>query len=151
MAIGGIAAIGAITSLAGTALGVVGQFQANKAAKKAERARQQQARLEAQRARREAIRRSVVARAQSQAAATNQGAQFSSSALGAQSQATAAGGRNVLGINQNEALGDRVFAANRKQAAGNTLAGLGSGLQSFGSQISNNLGTFNRVGGSLFG
>lgn len=150
MAIGAIGALGVGASLLGTAAGVAGQVIQAKGAKKAERARQQQARLEAQRARREAIRRSVVARAQSLSAATNQGAQFSSSAIGAQQSATTQGARNVQAISQNETLGNRVFEGNRQQARGNTLASAGSGLQSFGNQLVNNLGTFDKVGGSLF-
>lgn len=151
MAVAALGAVGTVASLGGTVLGVVGQLQANKAAKKAEKARQQQAALEAKRARREAIRRSVVARAQSLASATNQGAQQSSAALGAQGNATSQGGRNLVGINQNEILGNRVFEANKDIAKGNNLASLGSGLSSFGTQISNNLGTISKVGGSLFG
>jgi len=150
VAIGAIGAIGLLTTIAGTGAGVAGQVIAAKGAKKAENARRQQARLEAQRARREIVRRGVVARAESLSNATNQGAQFSSAAIGAQGSAVAQAGRGVQATTQNEILGNRVFEGNAQQRRGNTLTSLGSGLQSFGSSLTNNLGTFEKVGPSLF-
>jgi hypothetical protein len=146
MAVGAIGAIGLITTLVGTGLSVFGQFQAAKAAKKAEKQRKLQARLEAQRNRREIARRSVVARATALANAANQGAQFSSPALGGQSSVTSQGARQTVGTNQNERIGVNISNFNQKITQGNTLAGLGSGISSFGSSISNNIGTISSLG-----
>ena len=143
MAVAGIA--GAF-SLLGTVAGVAGSFLQYKAGLKAEKARQQQMKLEAQRARREQIRRSQVSRAQATAAAVNQGAGNSSALEGGKAQIANEANRNILAITQDEALGNKVFKANRQMALGGMISSLGQGISSLGGAFASNAGTITRLG-----
>lgn len=143
MAVAGIA--GAF-SLIGTVAGVAGSFMQYKASKKAEKARRQQAKLEALRARREQVRRSQVSRAQSVAAATNQGAGQSSALQGGIAQIQNEAGRNIVAINQDEQLTKRISKANQQAAKGAFISSLGQGISSLGGAVSGSSETITRLG-----
>jgi hypothetical protein len=126
------AAIGII----GSVVQFVGQRKQAKAAKKAEALRERQMNLEAARKKRELIREGVVARGKAKANAEAQGAGAGSGLAGGLAQITGQQGRNVQANNQDQQIGQGIFAANRQYAAGGTLASIGSGISSFGSAFS---------------
>lgn len=141
-----IGTLGAVTSLAGTAAGVVGQFQQQAAAKKAEKLRERQMDLEAARERRNIARNAIIARAESTAAATAQGAQLGSGLAGGQAQITGTAAQGTLGVNQNQEIGKGIFAANRQMASAQTMSSFGQGLQGIGGSLVNNMDLYGRLG-----
>jgi hypothetical protein len=107
--------------------------------REAEKTRQQQMNLEAMRRRREIIRNSEMARAQAMAIASAQGASDGSGIEGALGQIQGASGRGILGVNQNEELGNRLFDINSqitdnsiKQAGAQTWSTIGGAMSSLG-------------------
>lgn len=132
--------------IVGTVLQIKGQATAAAASKKAEDARKRQMNLEADRMRRQAIREAIVARATALSNATTQGAQDSSGLAGGIAQVTGQEGRNILGINQNQEIGNIIFDQNAKMAQGNSLANLGSSVQGFGSMIGQYTPQLTRIG-----
>lgn len=155
-AAGGAAAVGGIGSAVGTAgtvlsalgtgAGIVGQFKQQAAAKKAEKLRERQMDLEAARSRRDIARKAIMARAESLAGATAQGAQFGSGLAGGQAQVTAQGAMDTLGVNQNQEIGKGIFAANRQMASAQTLSSFGQGLQGLGQNLQSNMELYGRLG-----
>jgi hypothetical protein len=169
MAIAGVgAAIGALTSVAGTVLTFIGQRQAakdsqtmrkqqNYFSKKAEAAREQQALLEAQRTKRQAYREGQQARAMSLANTVNQGASGSSGQAGALASATSGALGRVQTAGAAAGLAGQVFQANRDYAdatyrgenaiaKSQQFANLGTAISGFGQMFSQNAQTIQRVG-----
>lgn len=136
------------------------------ASRRAERARKRQADLELSRERRKSVRNAIIARSDALSGIVGRGIGLGGSAFGGaagsiQSQL----GQQVSDINQNQQLGDEVFAANEQFAqAGDALnaargesnraastARQGQAFQNFGSTIASNFGPITRVGNSLTG
>lgn len=138
--------IGAASAVVGTGVSIAGSIQETNARKKAENARQRQASLEATRQRREIIRNQVVARAQALSTAASQGGQFGSGLQGGYGQIAGQAGNQTLAVNQSEALGNQVFAANRDLYSASVISDFGSGLQSLGGLAINSAGTFRAIG-----
>lgn len=146
-----IAGVGLAAGLAGTAVQYMGQKTAQKGAERAERLREAQMNLDNQRSRRQIIRQAVAARATSLSNSTSQGAQESSGGIGGQQQITSEAGQSILSNNQNQQLGQGMFAANRQISAGNSQASLGSGISSLGGSLVNNSEMIGRIGQYAFG
>jgi hypothetical protein len=121
-----------------------GQQQQAQALQRAERLRERQMNLQAQRERRDTIRQAMVARATSLATATAQGASAAgSSALGgAYGQIQGEAGRQVLAINQNQEIGQGIFAANRAYSRASLTTGFGQLI----SGVGNAAGEFLQLG-----
>lgn len=150
-------AIGTVASVAGGLVQYSGQQRAIKQQKKAETIRQNQMQYQALTQTREAVRQQQLARAQSLANTTAQGASAEGSSALAGAEGTISGqvGRNIQEIGTNLAFGQGIFRANAKAsaayqdaAAGQTISGFGSGLTSLGNQLVNNQRTIARVGGA---
>ena len=135
----------------GTVASAQAQGQQAKAQKRAEGARQAAQDLDARRRRRKIIREQIQARAQSLATATAQGGATSSSVEGA--FATSAGNAQtaISGVNQNQQLGNEVFAANQQYAQASGQAATGAAISQIGGNIYQNAGTIGRVGQYAFG
>lgn len=142
-----IAGIGVAASVAGTVVGFAGQQQQVEASKRAEQLRMTQMNLDASRAKRETVRRTMLARAQAESTATNQGAGNSSSLEGALGQISNQGGRSLLATTQNQTIGQGIFKANMDEADGQSTASLGQGLGSLGGMFINNSGSIGRAFG----
>lgn len=160
--VSGVALAGGLAaSAAGTAIQFQGQQKAHAASElgidaqqQAEAARNQAMELDATRKRREMVRQAVVARSQSLAQATGQGAQFSSSLAGAQAGITGQTNYNMLGVNQNEEIGQDIFKANqnllsarRQESSAQSQIALGSGISSLGGTIASGVSSINRLQG----
>lgn len=160
---GSAGAIGTAATVVGTAASVAGGFQqaagqrkAQNAQKYAENIKQKQMELEAQRRQRQIIREQQIARANSLATTTAQGAasEGSSALGGAEGTIFGQGGRAIQETNSNATFGGMIFDANRRATAGyamaargGTLASAGSGLSSLGQGFIKNMEVINRVGG----
>lgn len=118
----------AAVSIIGGIFSFIGQQQQAKAMAKAEKAREQQMNLDAMRKKRAALRESLLARQVALNNATNQGAQAGSGLPGGYGQIQGIAGQNIVGINQDQQLGQQIFAANRQYASASTLVGFGSML-----------------------
>lgn len=125
----------AVTAIGGI-LGAVGAMQQAKASAKAEDARKRQMQLDAIRKRREVVRESVRARSMALSSASSQGAAEGSGLQGGYGKIAGAANRNMSSITQDEALGDKVFDANKAYAKAGGLMALGQGVSSFGSIFS---------------
>ncbi len=128
--------------LVASAVGAGGQMyytrQASAASRRAERARQEQMRLESMRRQREIIRQSQVANATSLARTVNQGSGVFSSALaGAYGQTQGALGRASNTEYQNLGIGERIFQANMDQSVAQGWASTFNGIGQFGQQMMN--------------
>jgi len=147
-----IAAIAAVATIAGTGYSIYSGQQAASASKKAERARQQQFRLQQEADRRKAIRDFQLRRATT--LSNIQGATGTvenSAAGGALSAYSSTIGTQLGEFARSGEIGDNLFSANADYSqasanaqAGQQIAGLGKDL--FGSQP-----TITNVGQSLFG
>lgn len=118
----------AAVAVVGSLFSFMGQQQQAKAMAKAEKAREQQMNLDAMRKKRAALRESLLARQTALANATNQGAASGSGLQGGFGQIQGVAGQNILGINQDQQLGSRIFAANQQYASAGTMIGFGSML-----------------------
>lgn len=156
----GLTAIGTATAVGGAVANSYAQKQALAAQQQAEDQRKKAMELDADRRRRQEIRAAIAARAQSLSTATNQGA----SAEGASALPGAYGGisgqsnTNILGINQNQQIGESIFAANaaansayRSAATAQSWTSAGNGLSSLGGAMMTNGDTINKVGQTWFG
>lgn len=155
-----IAAIGVAAAVAGVGATIYASQQQASAQKKAiaaqqqaEAARKRAMELDAQRQRRQQIREAQVKRYQALAIANAQGAQGGSGIEGAYGQISGQSGTNILGINQNEELGGRIFDANAAKgqadmqyASAGGIAGAGAGLSSLGGALVKNSGTIGQIG-----
>lgn len=148
-----VAAVGAGTSV----YGAVKSNEANKekiaAEQQSEDLRKQQMELDASRRRREVVRQSVMARAQAESTTTEQGASIGSSLPGAFGSISGRTGVNTLGINQNEQIGQGMFAANmeglnasRDAANASTISSIGGGMTTLGNAALTNAGQIYKVG-----
>ena len=146
-----IAGAGLALGAAGTAVQFVGQRRASAAAERAERLREAQARLENDRQRRQIARQVAVARSTALSNAATQGAQDSSALMGGYGQIQGQAGNAGVAVNQNQTIGAGMFAANRDQSRGSSLASIGSGLSSLGGGLVNNSETIGRIGNYAFG
>lgn len=133
--------------------------QANQAALQAqqevEKQRQLQMNLDASRRKREIIRQSIAARSAALATTTAQGAAGvgGSSLQGAYGSIGGRTGVNYNGVDQNQQIGNSIFASHQAQlgayqraADAQSLGALGSGLSSLGGALVTNAGTFGKVG-----
>ena len=151
--------IGTALSLVGTVVQASAQAQMvaeqTAASKRAENAREQQMQLEAQRQRRIAVRQALLARSQSLAVGTAQGASYGSGVQAAMGGAVAQGQENQANVNQGEILGGRIFQANRDYfdatQRGQSAMAFGAAISSIGGAIASNAGAIGRLGGNLSG
>lgn len=154
-----ISAAGAYTSYQGSKRQASGQEQAIAIQQKQEAARQRQMQLDATRRQREIIRQRLAFQAQAQATATAQGAGGgqTSAVPGATGQISGRTNVNLLGVQQNLAIGNEQFGYNRdllsvyrsSARAGSQIA-LGQGISSLGGTLMANAGTIARIGGGIF-
>lgn len=165
-----IAAIGVAASVAGSAVSYRAQRQQaseqrravaaqSQAQERVEAQRQLQMNLDATRRKREVIRQQQIARAAAVSTAGAQGASEGSGLGGAIGGISGMSGVNMLGISQNQEIGNEIYSANAaSRAAGNAynLAGAsssaftGGAISSFGGALVKNSETIGRVG-SYFG
>ncbi len=133
-------------SAIGSLAGVAGSVMSAQAQSKAERIRKRQMDLDTIRRRREILRQGIFARSQALATAVSQGADKGSGLQGGYAGISGAVGRQTLAESQNYQLGNQMFDANRQNAQGQIVSNIGGGLQSLGSSILSNYGTFERIG-----
>jgi len=145
-----IAGIGLAASTAGTIMGVKAQKDQAKAQEKAESARQKAAELDALRRRRAAVREMQMQRSVALSNATAQGAAEGSGLAGAQAGISAQGNTNIVGIDQQQQLGNQVFSANRQAQRAATFGATAEGLTSLGGALVKNAGTISSIGTSIF-
>ena len=138
----GLSVVGTVASTVGGLIGVAGQ-------QKAEKMRELQMNLEAKRARREQVRKAQTAAATATATAWNQGAGTSSALAGGQAQINNQAGRNIAAISTDQAIGQKIFDANRQTAQGQTMQVLGGGVSSLGGAIGSSAGVLTRLGESF--
>jgi hypothetical protein len=160
-----IAAAGVATAGVGAAVAYDGSQDAAEASSniygeemEMDEMRKKQMKLEAQRSRLETIRRAQITRSMSLTTATNQGAQQSSGLAGAYGQTSGQMFTNLLGINQNESIGMRMFGINADMALQKMLlaqaqsqTALGSGLMSLGGSMASSAGTLGNIFGNYGG
>ena len=143
-----MAVAAAAFSIVGGVLGFIGQSKQAKAMEKAEKLRQRQMELEAQRRRRDAIRQSIVQRAQVVGAAAGAGvATGDSSVQAGGGSALAQGARQVAAINQDEGIGIGISKQNQNFIQGGQLASIGQGISSLGGALTSAGPTLARIGG----
>lgn len=149
----GMAAAGTVMSTSAAAQQAQAQQQALAFQRQAEEARKKAMNLDAMRRRREMVRQSIIARATALATATKQGAQFGSALSGAYGNISGRTGVNILGINQNQQLGNEIFNANigasmaySEAASWGAYSQVGSGLSSLGGAVMKNSGTIAQIG-----
>jgi hypothetical protein len=159
------AAIGGLTSataigVGGLALSAAGMYmnyqgaqeqkKAGALEREAEKVRQQQMNLDAMRRKRELIRQSQVAAAQSTAIAGAQGAGESSGLQGALGGISGQSGVNILGVSQNQEVGNKIFDINsrKSQVMSNAsfMSSTGAGLSSLGGALVKNEGIIGKLG-----
>ncbi len=150
-----VAGAGAVMSYSSAKQQASANQQAIAAQQETERQRQLQMNLDAARRKREVLRQSAAARSQALAVTTAQGAAGAggSSLAGAYGSIAGRTGVNWLGVDQNQQIGNAIFASHQAQlgaysraaAAGSGMA-LGAGLSSLGGALVNNAGTFGKVG-----
>lgn len=146
-----IAGVGMAVGAAGTFMGIKAQKDQMKAQEKAEGARQKAANLDALRRKRAAIRDMQMQRSVALSNATAQGAEGGSGLQGAMAGITGQGVNNITGIDQQNQLGNQVFAANRQASRAASRGATGEGLVSLGGALVKNAGTISSVGSSMFG
>lgn len=148
----GLAAAGTAKSVSAAKGVAASQRDAIAAQKRAENDRQQQMNLDASRRRREQIRQSIQARSIAEANAVSQGAESSSGLQGGIGQISGRLGTNLVGVNQNQELGNDIFKQNRdvsaagmRQASYQSQAALGQGLSSLGGSLITNIQPLNML------
>jgi hypothetical protein len=160
-----LAAIGLGVSAAGLGVQMYGMSQTADANKKlseqqkqAEAVRQQQMTLESMRRKREIIRNAQVASAQATATASAQGGAESSGLMSALSTVSGRAAGATLATNQNEELGNKMFAINSRsadimgeRASAEATTGFGSGLSSLGGALTKNSSEIHKIGSYIFG
>jgi len=140
----GATALSIGSSLYGSRQQAKGQEKMIKAQQKAERLREQQMNLQAMRERRDVIRQSILARSTALATTTAQGAahQGSSALGGAYGQISGDKNRQTVAINQNQEIGQGIFAANRDYFKGTKQVGMGQAISGAGQAIGSVLEAF---------
>lgn len=123
----------------------IGQENQSAALKEEEKARHKQFLLDFQRQRLEAVRQSIIARSLALAAGASQGALGSSSVRTGVSGTTNKLNYQLLGLQQNQNIGEEVFQARQDYFdAGGTVA-FGQGLSTLGATITNNRDEVSRL------
>lgn len=140
-----LAAVSAVTGVAGATVSYLGQRKAAAGEERAEAIRKRQMDLAAARDRRATIRQAVIARAQATSNAAAQGASDGSGLQGGLGQITNMQNQNIANINQGQALGTQMFGAQRQISSGQTMSSIGQSIQNFGSMIADNYSRFERV------
>lgn len=160
-----VAGVGIAASIAGTAVAYTGaqaqakaQKQALAAQQQAEEERKKAMNLDAMRKKREQIRQMQIARSQALATTNAQGASDGSGLEGAYGGISGRVGDNTLGIQQNQEIGNNIFAANSRYnaaqsdyASAGASVSMGSGLSSIGGMLMNNAGTIGKIGSYFSG
>lgn len=150
-----IGATGAGISFASARANAAAQSQALTAQKQATQLQQQQMNLAATRQKREIIRQSVAARSAALSQTTAQGAAGpgGSSLQGAYGSIAGRTGTNYEGVDQNQQLGNSMFAARQAQlsayqsaASAQSWGAIGSGLGSLGGAMISGASTFGKIG-----
>ena len=129
----------------GTVAQIKGAQRAADAQKEAQRLEVQRANLQSARERRNALRQSIVARANALTVGANQGAMDGSGIAAATGQAVSDGSYNMLGVNQGQELGRGIIRANGAYSNAQTMMATGAGLSSLGGAILNNSEAIGRV------
>ena len=164
----GFSAVIAVAGFATSAYGMSKQQSAQKeqaraqqegiaAQQRAEASRKQAMELDAMRRRREIVRQNVKARSMALSTATSQGASGGSGLQGGLAGIEGQTNTNLLGVNQNEAIGADIFSANQAKfgadsrgvAAASKAATYGA-ISTLGGAILKNAGQIDRIGTSLF-
>lgn len=150
-----IAGVGLALGAAGTYIQYNAAQDQSKALDKAEDARKQAANLDSLRRQRAVVREMQQQRALALSNATQQGAAAGSSLQGAYASIQGQGNTNITGIEQQNQLGNAVFAANKQARAAETQGNLGEGISTLGGTLVKNAGTIGSIGtsarNSLFG
>jgi hypothetical protein len=142
-------------SYQGSKQNAAAQEKALAAQQETENLRQQQMNLDAARKKREIVRASMQARSAALATTTAQGVagQGGSSLQGAYGSIAGRTGVNWLGVDQNQQIGNSIFASHQNQleaykqaASAQSTMALGAGLSSLGGAILSNAGTIGKVG-----
>ena len=140
--LGALASSGALATagLVASGVGAAGQAyytqKASSASRRAERARQDQMRLESIRKQREFIRQKQAADSLALTRSVNQGAGImGSNLMGAYGQTQGAYGRATNSEYQNLQIGERIFQANMDQASAQGWASTFNGLGNFGTNM----------------
>lgn len=124
------------------------------ASKRAENVRYQQMYLDGQRRKRQAVRESIMARAQALSVGSNQGAMGSSGLAAAMGQAGARGLENQATTNASTGLGEQMFSANNAYSDatfnGQSAVSTWQGVGAFGRLLTQGGPTMARVGGQAF-
>lgn len=141
-----VAGLAAAASAAGGVIGTVSQLKVAQAQKKQIRAQKKQLNLEAKRKQREIIRRSQIARAESESTAVAQGAENTSAFEGGQANITGVAAQGVQASRQNRQTGAAILSAQSQAASAQALGGFGSGLSSLGQILLKNQNTISRLG-----
>ena len=123
-----------------------GQEAAIAAQTRAEELRKRAMEIDAARRRREMIRQAMIARSQALTVATSQGASKGSGLQGAFGQISGGLAFGLEGVNQQEGIGQGLFAANvdllnakRMQAGAETSSTIGKGISSLGGTLISNM------------
>ena len=145
-----IAGVGLGLSAAGSIVSYNAQKKRDAAEQKAERSRQKAMNLDAQRKKRAIIRDMQVARATALANATAQGGAESSSLQGGFAQISGQGNTNLVGVEQQQAIGNTIFAANRQASKASSQYGIGQAITSIGGQLIENRQEISRIGAYAF-
>lgn len=150
-----VAGAGAAISYSAAKQNAAAQGQALQAQQQATALQQQQMNLDATRRKREIIRQGVAARSAALAQTTAQGAAGAggSALSGAYGSIAGRTGTNFEGVDQNQQIGNGIFAAHAQQlqayqaaASAQSFGALGAGLSSLGGAAISNAGTFGKVG-----
>lgn len=146
-----IGLLGVAGSIGGSILGYEGQQRAANAEEDIAKKNQLQANLASARNSREIARKAIVARATALSNATNQGAGYGASSGLAGGEAGIANQANSaqLGNNQNTSILNSIFGLQQQVYQGQSQASLGGAISSFGSMLTSNASTFNKVGSYL--
>lgn len=117
-----------------------------------------QMQLESQRMQLQQFRNMQRLRSQATAAAVNQGAQFGSGLQGGLAQISDQTGSNVLGINQNQAIGENIFNINKdisglkmQMSDSQSAMATDQAWSSLGGAIVKNAGTIGQLGQNAYG
>lgn len=155
-----VAGVGAVMSYSAAKSTAKAQEQSLAAQQQAEGLRQQQMNLDASRRKREIVRASMAARSAALAQTTAQGAAGAggSSLAGAYGAIAGRAGTNFSGVDQNQQIGNAMFATHQTQlsayrsaAQSGAMGAMGAGLMSLGGMAVNNAGTFGKVGSYFMG
>lgn len=142
--------VGLAVGAAGAYTSYQGSREVAKGNRQAEAARRTSMNLDAARRRRAIIREIMAANAQNTAMAAATGTMGSSLMGGMAGTVAGQGGNNLLGVSQNQQLGNDIFDANARTARGSSMSSMGEGLQSLGGAIVRNRESISRIGQFAF-